>query len=342
MNLSETKKLLQELIAIPSLPGEEKSALDFLVSYFRKFNWQIEIIPNPKTDQNYLILVSFGRPEIIFTTHVDVVPAKPEQFQPIIVNDKIYGRGSNDAKGILVSMIAACRALELCGETNFGLLVVFEEEASSDGSRLAGEVLANRGIKYLINGEPTEGKLATGHKGILSFKLVCKGKNAHSGYPEIGQDANRQIISLAEKLYQLDYGFDSQLGFGTINIGVIQGGTAANVVADHAEIDVLVRVVTSAEEVKKQILEVVGTTVEIIFQNTEDPIKLNLLPGFETIVAAYFTDLPNLLKMGAVGYLYGPGNILRAHTDEEYICTSEIAQAILGYQQIFQQLKNDS
>ncbi len=340
MNLSETTKLLQELIAIPSLSGKEKKALDYLVSLFQSFNWPIEIIPNPKNDQNYLILVSFGVPEVVFTTHVDVVPAKPEQFEAKIIADKIYGRGSNDAKGILVSMIAACRALEISGQSNFGLLIVFEEEASSDGSRLAGKLLGGRGIKHIVNGEPTEGKLASGHKGIVSFKLTCTGRNAHSGYPEMGIDANRALIAIAEKLYQLDLGSDDKLGKGTINLGLILGGTAANITADRAELDALVRVVTSAEKVKQQIIDLVGSQGELKFQNVEDPITLNLLPGFESTIAAYFTDLPNLLKIGAKGYLYGPGTILRAHSDHEFILISEIEQAVAGYQRIYQQLSN--
>ncbi len=340
MKINETVKLLQDLIEIQSYSGEEKQALDFLVNLFEKFNWRSEIIPNPNSIQNYLILVSFGQPEIIFTTHVDVVPAKSEQFQARIINDQIFGRGANDAKGILVSMIAACRQLELAGMNNFGLLVVFEEETSSAGSELAGRVLKNRGIKYLVNGEPTEGKLAVGHKGIVSFTLTCVGLNAHSGYPELGVDANRQLIEIANELYQADFGSDLNLGPTTINLGVIAGGTAHNIIADQAELQAIIRVATSAEVVQHQIIKIVGSRGKLKFHNIQNPISLNVLDGFETMSVAYYTDLPNLLMLGAKGFLYGPGNISRAHTDQEFIYISEIEQAILDYQKIYQQLSD--
>ena len=353
MNQHDVFALTSELITYQAVTGAEKSVLDYLCKWFQQQDWSFEKIP-VKDDSRYCILVKFGQPRIVFTTHVDVVPAKPEQFQPIVKEQDgdlaLFGRGACDAQGILCTMIAACKQLEVEANKDFALLVVFEEEAGGLGAQSAAVALQNQGIEYIVNGEPTQNKLAVGHKGVVRFSVVAKGKNAHSGYPELGDDANRKLIEAASQLYKLDCGKHPILGVGTINIGEITGGTAHNIISDYAKMEVMLRNVIDAEEMKERViaaldsdsesnLELDESNLELDFLILEDPVELEALADLPSTVVSYYTDIPSFKVLNAKAVLYGPGDIARAHTDEEYILASEVKQAIVDYQKIFKALK---
>ena len=342
MNQQDVFALTSKLIRHQAVTGSEKAVLDYLCQWLQEQNWTVEKIP-VQDDSRYCILVSFGRPQITFTTHIDVVPAKPEQFEPVerdLDGDMaLFGRGACDAQGILCTMIAACQALESSAEKDFGLLVVFEEEAGGLGARSAAEALQNRGIEYIVNGEPTQNQLALGHKGVVRFSVAAKGRNAHSGYPELGDDANRKLIEAAKRLYELDCGQHPLLGAGTINIGEISGGTAHNIISDYAKMEVMLRNVIDAEEMKKRVMQVLDPELELVFSMLQDPIELAVLEDLPSCVVSYYTDVPSFKALNAKALLYGPGDIARAHTDEEYIFASEVEQAIVDYQKIFKALK---
>lgn len=341
--MSDTEQvvsLTSELVKFSSVSGQETEVLNFLSEYFQKKNWNFEKIKD-EADERYCILVSFGKPEIIFSTHIDVVPAKLEQFQPFVRDKVLYGRGTCDAKGILATMIAVCHNLLESNQDNFGLLVVYDEETGGAGARLAAKALKGRGVKYIINGEPTENKLAVGHKGLLSFNVSFSGQNAHSGYPELGDDANAKLIKVANRLLDTNFGHNTMLGSATLNLGKICGGSASNIVSDNAEISGMLRVVNSAEEAKAKVEKAVGNAGKVNFIICRDPVDLVTVPGINTYRAAYFTDIPYLMEIGAEALMYGPGSIECAHTDNEYLSFQDIEHALADYEKIFRYLKNE-
>ena len=251
MKSKDAFDLTSKLITFRSVTGTEREVLDYLSAYFTDLGWRAEKVPGDES--RYSILVSFGKPEIIFSTHVDVVPAEDFQFIPEIRGEELYGRGACDAKGILASMIAVVDELVQSGENNFGLLVVFEEETTGFGAKQAAKHLQGRGIEYLINGEPTTGKIALGHKGVVAFDANFSGIKAHSGYPELGDDANLKMIEAARRLYAADFGSDSVLGPATLNIGKIDAGVATNVISDRAHFRAMVRSVNEHAQVEEQV-----------------------------------------------------------------------------------------
>ena len=328
---------LCEFISIRSISGTEQRAIGYLESLFQSLDWDYELFPVDADRSN--IFVSFGKPSIVFTTHVDVVPAPDALFEPRVAEGIIYGRGANDAKGIVIAMIAAARTLLDQGKRDFGLLFVLEEETTGRGARAAAQSLQGRGVTYLVNGEPTENTLAIAHKGGYGVYLSTSGESCHSGYPELGKDAIAPLIEICHDLLHTDFGSDEVLGKATLNIGTIRGGSASNVVPDAAGCDVLIRVVTSVADVRERLMNVVGGRAEIKELYEANPVRMNTLPGFETMVASYATDVPHFSALEATCFLFGPGTIIRAHTDHEHVYVSELEEAVQGYCTIYDRLQ---
>lgn len=343
-------KLTAELIKIPSVSGAEQEVLDFLKNQHQgrqilsQFNLEeIEIYPG---DPRKALFFKVGRPKILFSTHVDVVPAKPAQFEPRIEGDVIYGRGACDAKGILVSMIAACEQLAKLGSDHFGLLVVFEEETGGKPAKICGEYLKNHRLRYIINGEPTKNILASGQKGNCFFEIEVRGKSAHSALPELGVDANAALVKIISALEQTNFGRSADFGQATINVGLIEGGSAANVISDSARCQAMIRVVSDLQKVEEKLRKVVYGAQKIVppenvilrTLSQNKPIKCTKIPDFKFAPVSYFSDLPHLMRSGASGVLYGPGDIKDAHTDQEKISLRELEQAVVDYQKIFHYL----
>lgn len=329
-------QLTTELIAIRSLSGNERGATTHAARFCESLGWQVELLPVAEEREN--LFVSFGQPNIVFTTHLDVVPAPEALFTPRREGDKLIGRGACDAKGIAATLIGVCDQLRKRGRTNFGLLLVVGEEVDGIGARSAAQALQGHGIRYIVNGEPTEGRLMTAHKGALGAELRFIGTACHSGYPELGEDANRKMIEVCAKLLAHDFGESARLGKATINIGRLDGGVQANVVSPAAEIELLIRTVTPNAPVIDQLEAIAGRNASVHVTYNMDPIELLSLPGFETDVANYGTDIPCFAPLGAPAVLYGPGSIHRAHTDHEYITIQEIEDACDGYLRIFDEL----
>ena len=299
----------------------------------QELGWNVKCFPVAKEREN--IFVSFGRPRVLFTTHLDIVPAPTELFTPVIKDGVLYGRGACDAKGTAATMIAAAHDLLQLKAKDFGVLLVVGEEVDGIGACQAAKDLANEGIDYIVNGEPTEGKLMRAHKGIIDFELVCKGRACHSGYPELGIDANLILLEAMNRLQQLNLGNDPIMGKATLNLGVIRGGVAQNVVSPQSSVLFSIRTVTPSEHVIEQIKEAVTSLGSLRVLGTTDPVKMMNLPGFENDIAAYCTDIPNFVPLGAKTLLYGPGSIFDAHTDGEKVTLAQLADASLGYQKIY-------
>lgn len=325
-----SQALLEELIPIHSLSSHEAEALKLLESTFQKFDWKFERIP--VGPQNYNIFVPFSNnPRLVYSTHVDVVPAPADLFRVVQDGNRIIGRGSCDAKGILCCMIEALLEITRRGFKDCALLVLVEEETSGQGARVAASALAERGIEWVVNGEPTQGKMMRAHKGALDFTISIPGKSCHSGYPELGIDANLRMLDIAAKLQQLDFGSDPDLGKATLNLGVMQGGISSNIVSGSARINACVRTTGPHEKVIQQLHAVLPDDCSLEFGFNSPPVKLLTLDGFETDVAAYCTDIPGLSALGSEFMLIGPGSIHRAHTDFEWIELAEMEQAVETY-----------
>lgn len=280
------------------------------------------------TDGRLNLLATVGTPEVVFSTHMDCVPP----FSPSRVEgDRIHGRGSCDAKGILVSQLAAVEALRASGESRVGLLFLVGEERGSDGAMIA-DRLSTGVTRFLVNGEPTEGRLALGHRGVVRVKLHASGRAAHSGYPHLGESAIDKLLDALQQVRAMALPVDEVLGKTQVNIGAIEGGVAPNVVAPSASADLLFRIVSSHEDVLAA-LEGLRPLVDVEYVYHVPPLHMSTIDGFETEVVGYTTDAP-LLDAWGTRLMYGPGSIHVAHTDHESVAIADLHRAVDDYQRI--------
>jgi acetylornithine deacetylase len=326
-----TLELTTTLISIPSISGDEKAVALFLADYLSAIRFHVELQDAEADRPN--VYARRGEPEIVLSTHTDTVPPYVEFRED---DDFIYGRGACDAKGIIAAMVKAGEALIEANVTDFGLLFVVGEEAGSPGARAA-NAIPNRS-RYLINGEPTESRLALGSKGALRAMLRASGRAAHSAYPEMGESAVNKLLDVLTDLRSLELPRDETLGATTMNIGMIKGGVAANVIPPDAEAELMFRVVTSTDSLKSLIEGVVNSRLNVEYTFACDPVFTERLDGFETAVVAFTTDIPLLTNWGKP-LLFGPGSILDAHTPGEKISKRELLSAVDTYEQIVLRLK---
>lgn len=329
MNVFE---LTKRLIEIPSVSGDEKEVVGFLADYLERAGFQIEMQEAAEWRPN--LYARRGDPEVVLSTHTDTVPP---YFGFSEDDEYIYGRGACDTKGLMAAMLKAADSLVESGVSDFGLLFVVGEEAGSPGARAANLITNNS--RYLINGEPTESKLTLGSKGALRAFLRSHGRAAHSAYPHMGESAIDKLLAALSDLQQTNLPKDETLGATTMNIGVIKGGVAANVIAAEAEAELMFRIVTSVEDVKRVIEDSVGDRADIEYTFACDPVFTERLEGFETSVVAFTTDIPLLTNWGRP-LLFGPGSILDAHTANEKISKRELKDAVDVYTEMVRRLKN--
>jgi acetylornithine deacetylase len=248
----------------------------------------------------------------------------------------IWGRGSADAKGIIASMIGAAEGLLESGVRNFGLLFVVGEERNSAGAYAAAG--SPRGSRFLINGEPTENKLALATKGLLRCEVAARGKLAHSAYPELGESAIEKLLDVLQEIRKIRLPEDPLLGRSTMNIGVISGGRAPNVIPDAATAEIAVRLVGDAAPIREAMIRAAGDRAEVREVLCIPAIRFDRLDGFETSVVAYTTDVPVFGNSWGKPYLLGPGNIHVAHTSEERVLKKELLAASRIYQDMVKKL----
>jgi acetylornithine deacetylase len=314
---------------IDSTSGREGPIVDWLESYLRAAEWRVRRIPvTPGRDD--LFATCDNAPTVTFSTHLDTVPPF---IPPRLEGDRLWGRGSCDAKGIAASMILAADRLRAAAAP-IALLFVVGEEVTHDGAEAANDVPTTS--RVLINGEPTESTLAIGTKGAMRFVLRTSGIAAHSAYPRHGKSAISGLVELLAELETLSLPAHETLGETTINIGMIMGGVADNVLAPSAEARLMARLVTPPEVLQTRLRAWVGDRAEIEFGVTVPLAMLGTLPGFRTSVAAYATDIPKLSRWGTP-YLFGPGSIRVAHRDDEHVDVGELRSAVDSYVHIAEQ-----
>ncbi len=315
-----------QLMATDSITGDEGRVMTVAEGILTELGWNVRRIPVTAGRDN---LLAYGsKPvELVFSTHLDTVPP---HIPPQIEGDRLTGRGACDAKGIAAAMICAATALRDAGSA-VGVLLVVGEESPHDGARAANAI--RNSCKVLINGEPTESKLAVGTKGALRCTVTTRGKAAHSAYPLNGISATANLVALLGELPSLTLPTHPILGATTVNIGMLSGGVADNVIAPDATARLMVRLVTSSAETIALLTAWVGDRAEFRVETEVQPVLLGSVAGFDTEVVAYATDIPELSKWGTP-YLFGPGSIHVAHTDHEFIAIAELRAAVDAYQRL--------
>jgi acetylornithine deacetylase len=297
-----------------------------------QYGGHAELMPvEPKRNN---VLAWWGEPVVTLSTHMDTVPP----FFPSREDDEhIWGRGACDTKGIIAAMIFAVRDLLAEGVRNIALLFVVGEERNSSGAFAAART--PRGSRFVINGEPTENKLAVGCKGALRLELIAKGRMAHSAYPELGESAINKLLDVLNDVRRIPLPVDQILGRSTLNIGTISGGRAPNVVSDHARAEVFIRLVDDGDATLEAVQRAASGRVDVNEVLTIPAIHLGSLPDFETTVVSFTTDIPAFGGAWGQPFLIGPGSILVAHTDEERIPKSQLLEAVEIYKRMVRQLR---
>jgi len=327
--------LTRALVDIESTTQHEQPVADFVFSHLSalvaRFPGHLERISAASGRDN--LFASWGEPVVTLSTHMDTVPP----FFPSREDaDFIWGRGSCDAKGILAAMLGATEKLLAAGARNFGLLFVVGEERDSVGAKAAAR--APRGSRFLINGEPTENRLALGSKGALRYELIARGKLAHSAYPELGHSAIHTLLDVLQEIRQLPLPEDSLLGPSTLNVGTISGGRAPNVVADEARAEIMFRIVGDPAALRAGVSTAAEGRLEAREVLFTPALRLSELDGLPTTVVAFTTDIPFFEGAWGEPYLIGPGSIHVAHTSEERIPKKELQEAVGIYARMVSQL----
>jgi acetylornithine deacetylase len=325
--------LTRRLVDIESLTYNEGAVGEYLNGFLQERGFTVErtAVPQPPQSSHtgshysgprFNVYAGTGqRPDVVLSTHMDTVPP----FLPSREDDLyLYGRGSCDAKGIIAAQVAAAERLREAGVA-VALLFVVGEERDSAGAKVAN--LEPKGSRFLINGEPTENRLALASKGTLRAEIRAHGKMAHSAYPELGDSAVHKLVHALERLLAVELPTVEDVGPSTLNIGMITGGHAPNVIADSAVAQVLVRLVGPSEQTRHAIEQAVAGLAEVEFTLEIPFIRMRQVEGMETMVAAFTTDIPALTNWGEP-LLLGPGTIHVAHTPFEKIAKKELLEAV--------------
>jgi acetylornithine deacetylase len=298
-------------------------------SMAQRFN--IYAIPNELAEQG-----TDATPTIIFSTHMDTVPPFLGPCREDATH--LHGRGTCDAKGIIAAQIAAAEQLRKQGIL-VGLLFVVGEERDSAGAKIANELVTTwpQRPRFLINGEPTDNRIAIASKGALRVELYAHGKAAHSAYPELGSSAIDKLLAALHDIQQLPLPIVEGIGDSTLNVGLIHGGRAPNVIADKAEAHLLIRLVDDGESTMAAIVKAADARCEVRFTLKLPFVQMRSFPGFETMVAKFTTDIPALTNWGEP-FLLGPGSIHVAHTPDEKISKRELLDCVDLYVKLATQL----
>jgi acetylornithine deacetylase len=330
MNLFE---LTTSLMKIPSTSGEEETVGFFLRDHLESIGWNVELIKVSENQNNVIAWVN-DSPRVWFSTHMDTVPPF---IPPTEDDEKIYGRGACDAKGIIASQVTAAETLRREGVEDIGLLFLVEEERTSAGARAANEHPLAAKCEYMINGEPTDLDLAIGSKGTFRLKIKTKGKAAHSAYPEEGDSAIEKLLDILEDVRHTKFPNDEFFGETTVNVGTIEGGVALNVIPPAAEAGLAVRLTTPRAPIEAALESLLRGRGEIEVLSCSEPVKMLQMDGFKQKVVRFTTDIPYLTKWGRP-LLLGPGSILVAHTKDEFVLKKDLEKAVELYVDLVKQL----
>ncbi len=329
-------QLTRQLVDIDSTTYHEGLAGAFLYEFLTSEGYAVEkmpveqpelnLTPGGGTEERFNVYAALPgvTPDVVLSTHMDTVPP---YFGSREDDEFIYGRGTCDAKGIIAAQITAADRLRAAG-VKVGLLFVVGEERDSAGAKVANQF--PKGSKFLINGEPTENCLALATKGALRVELRCSGKMAHSAYPELGESAIDKLLEALNDVRALPLPVEPEIGPSTLNIGLIEGGRAPNVIADKAEAHLLFRTVGPSQEIKDLVLKTVGDRAKVTFSLDMTYVRMRKVGNLPTMIAKFATDIPSLTNWGEP-FLLGPGSIHVAHTPDEKIAKKELLECVELY-----------
>lgn len=324
--------LTRQLVDIESITGHEAAVGETLHRELAALKYDVRRMPVEGDRFNVLATSpEEPRPAVVFSTHMDTVPPYIPSSEDAT---RVYGRGSCDAKGIIAIQMAAAERLRQEG-IHVGLLFLVGEERDSTGAKKANEQPV--GSRFLINGEPTENKLALASKGTLRVELTASGRMAHSAYPELGESAIDKLVAALTRLRAMKLPSLKGIGDCTFNIGLIEGGRAPNVIPDFARAHLLYRLIGPTEDLRREIVKTVGDLAKADFYLEIPFMRFRGVGKLPTMVAAYTTDIPALGNWGEP-LLIGPGSIHVAHTDGEYVEKQQLNDAIDLYCAITRQL----
>ncbi len=320
-------------MSIPSVSAEEEVVGFYLRDYLESLGWTVEL-QKVSENQNNVIAYLNDTPRVWLSTHMDTVPPF---IEPTEDDEKIYGRGSCDAKGIIAAQIVAAEKLRQEGIEDIGLLYTVEEERASTGAKVAnGHPIAAK-CEYLINGEPTDNDLAIGSKGAFRAKIKTKGKAAHSAYPEQGDSAIEKLLDILEDIRHTKFPNDDFFGETTCNIATLGGGIALNVIPPNAEAGILIRLTTPDEPIHHALESLIRDRGELEVISYSLPVKMLAIDGFKQKVVRFTTDIPHLGNWGRP-LLLGPGSILVAHTKDEFVLKKDLETAVGLYVDLVKRL----
>jgi acetylornithine deacetylase len=316
-------ELLFELVAIPSVTGSEEPLLASLERRYAGSGWVVESM-EVAPDRRNLFLYR-GHPSVVLTTHADTVPPF---FPPRREGDILIGRGACDAKASLAAQAIALEELAREGTGEVGLLVLVGEERGSDGA-----LAANRRphlARYLIGGEPTGSRFVAGSKGCLRIEVEARGISGHSSIPESGRSAVDPLLDFLNDLRALNLPAHPTFGGTTMNVGVLQAGTAPNVIADSARAEIIFRTGEPTETLLAHIRPMAEGRVDLRVGYRSDPVSFRCPKGEPADIASFACDLP-LLPAWGEPILFGPGSIRDAHGSEEKVSLAEVEAAVGAY-----------
>ena len=324
--MTDVVALAAELLAIPSPTRDEGRAVEFVSRWLIARGWNVTLQEVSAGRSN--VWASRRGGGVTLSTHLDTVPP---YVPPRLDADRLYGRGACDAKGIAAAMLVAADRLAESGEERVDLLFVVGEERGSDGARAANQLDATS--RYLINGEPTESLLATGCKGAWRVTARTRGREAHSAYPHLGASAILPMCELLPGLASLVLPSDPVLGETTVNVGLIKGGTEANIVPAHCEAEMMVRLVGDRAPVQAALDAWAAGRAELSYGSFIPAQRFHVVPGFGTAAMSYTSDIPLLPRWGTP-LLFGPGSIHVAHTPDEFIDLAELRASVDAYERL--------
>lgn len=326
-------KLTRELIDIPSVTGDEFHVGTSIAELLNRLGYQVDLL-EVTSDRANVIATTGNQPRVVLSTHMDTVPPHIASSED---DEFIHGRGACDAKGIIAAQIAAAELLRAKGVTEIGLLFTVDEEVTSAGAKALNAHPLSSSCQYLINGEPTDNRLAIGTKGSLQVTVKTEGRAAHSAYPEQGDSAIEKLLDVLADVRRIEWPGDEIFGETTSNIGVISGGIRANVIPDEAQTALQIRLAIPAQAAKDLLERAVGGRASLDYKSVHDPVRLLALDGFEQTIVRFTTDIPYLTNWGTP-LLIGPGSILDAHTEHERVAKGELLKAVEIYSNLTRSL----
>jgi acetylornithine deacetylase len=318
-------RLTRELIDIDSTTGREGEAGEWIARHLDALGYRVtrQHVSDGPGAPRINVIATLGEPVVVFSTHFDCVPPF---FPSREADGRVYGRGACDAKGILVAQIAAAERLRAEGERRAGLVFVIGEERGSDGA-VAANLLAPDSVRFLINGEPTDNRLGKATRGVYRVKLHAAGRAAHSSLPHLGESAIDKLIDALVEMRRIEWPIDPDLGQAFYSVGLINGGVAPNVISPNADAEIMFRTTAEPGPLRALIEARLGSRVTLEDVLVVPPVRLRTVPGFDSDVFSFTTDIPWLDRWGAP-LLMGPGSVTVAHTADEHVEIAELTRAV--------------